>query len=96
MIDHGLRLIYVIDRNRHGHHGRHEDIIHGGPHHTETANKLDPHVSGSGRTEQTHVPSLTGTTGSGLGNTDHSTSHGGTSTTTGPHKSALLNKLDPR
>ena len=88
---------YILDGNRHGHRGPHEDIIHGGPHHTETANKLDPHVSGSGRTEHTHIPSLTGTTGSGLGKTDHSTTHGETSTTsTGPHKSGLLNKLDPR
>lgn len=65
----------------HGHHGRHghgEDIIHGGPHHTETANKLDPLVSGRGPTESVGVH------GSGLG-TSHGTTGGTTTgvTTTG-------------
>ncbi|KAL9120402.1 MAG: hypothetical protein Q9187_003045 [Circinaria calcarea] len=32
--------------SHHGHHGHHEDIVHGGDHLTQTANKLDPHVSG--------------------------------------------------
>ncbi|MCJ1287326.1 hypothetical protein MMC26_006674 [Xylographa opegraphella] len=27
-----------------GHHHKHEDIVHGGKHHSETANRLDPHV----------------------------------------------------
>ncbi len=43
----------------HGHHGHHEDIIHGGPHVTETANKLDPHISGGSTLETTS----TGTSG---------------------------------
>ena len=77
----------------HGHHGRHhgqaEDIIHGGAHYTETANKLDPHVSGGA------------STGSGYeGRTETAGDYGSGSGTgqgaTGPHKSGILNKLDPR
>ena len=93
----------------HGHHGgvtgRAEDIIHGGDHHTETANRLDPHVSG-GRGGLEHA-TVEGT-GSGLGGS-HNTSGGyGSSTGTtggygsssgtaaGPHSSNLANKADPR
>ena len=42
-----------------------EDIVHGGPHHTETANKLDPHVSGSVGSGTTG----TGSTGTGYDST---------------------------
>lgn len=69
------------EHGHHGHHGHAEDIIHGGAHHTETANKLDPHVAGGGPTETLE------SYGSGSG-TSHSTA--------GPHKSNVLNKLDPR
>lgn len=94
-----------------------------GPHVTDTANRLDPHVA-SGISE----PSTTthDGSGSGLGSTIHPGNHHGrdaalaagvgaagagayessrdpsgtnpesSSTTTGPHKSGLLNKLDPR
>lgn len=73
----------------HGHHGRHghvEDIVHGGAHHTETANKLDPQVAGGGATET--VGGYGSGSGSGSG-THHQD-------TAGPHKSNVLNKLDPR
>ena len=108
----------------HGHHGHHEDIVHGGEHFTETANKLDPHVSGGtggvgvesvtsgaahGRTgistgtgaESGYGSSSTGT-GSGLtgssGRDYYSSNTGtlGSNTTTGPHSSSMMNKLDPR
>ncbi|KAL8835051.1 MAG: hypothetical protein Q9170_003480 [Blastenia crenularia] len=91
----------------HGHHGgalgKAEDIIHGGEHHTETANRLDPHVSG-GRGGLEHA-TVEGT-GSGLGGSSGMTGHGtsGTTggygsssgTTAGPHSSNLANKADPR
>lgn len=84
----GVSGVIGGEHSHHGHHGRHghaEDIIHGGPHHTETANRLDPHVSGSGPLETTELHGSGSGSGSG-------TTHG----TTGPHKSNLLNKLDPR
>lgn len=80
----GYSSTTTSEHGHHGHHGRHghaEDIIHGGAHHTETANKLDPLVAGRGPTESAEGY------GSGSG-----TSHG----TAGPHKSNVLNKLDPR
>jgi hypothetical protein len=64
-----------------------QGLVHG--HHTTvTGEKLDPHVSGnttgvhSGITTGTH----SGTTGT----------LGSSGTTSGPHNSSLLNKLDPR
>ena len=79
----------------HGHHGgitgKAEDIVHGGDHHTSTANKLDPHVSGGGNLEN-----MSGTTGTstGLG----SSGYDDTSRTSGagPHSSSMMNKGDPR
>lgn len=76
----------------HGHHGRHgqvEDIVHGGEHYTETANKLDPHVSGGDNTSSGYGARSEGTGGYGSGS---GTGDG----TSGPHKSSLLNKVDPR
>ncbi len=98
-----------------------------GPHATDTANLLDPHVASPiipvGSTSESGLGSTTGTgvgqtgTGSshlgrdaalaggvgagayeaGRGSSDPtSTSAGSASNTTGPHKSGLLNKLDPR
>lgn len=92
----------------HGHHGgalgKAEDIVHGGAHHTETANRLDPHVSG-GRGPLEHA-TVEGS-GSGLGGSSNTTggygsstggygSTTGSSTTAGPHSSNLANKADPR
>ena len=74
----------------HGHHRQGEDIVHGGAHYTETANKLDPHVSTSSSGLGT---SSMGNTGRGSGAAVGST---GDQSTTGPHKSSMLNKLDPR
>ncbi|KAI4176485.1 MAG: hypothetical protein LQ348_006006 [Seirophora lacunosa] len=52
----------------HGHHGgltgKADDIVHGGDHHTETANRLDPHVAG-GRGPIEHA--TVGDASSGLG-----------------------------
>ena len=122
------------DHGTHGHKFEGDPCAHGeavpgphfttGPHITDTANRLDPHVaSGIGEpTATTHTDS-----GSGLGSTSRSGDHhhgrdaalaGGagaagigayessrdhsgsatepTTTSTGPHKSSLLNKLDPR
>lgn len=76
----------------HGHHGRHgqvEDIVHGGPHYTETANKLDPLVSGGDTTSSGYGTRSEGTEGYGSGS-------GIGQGTSGPHKSSLLNKADPR
>ncbi|KAL8871058.1 MAG: hypothetical protein Q9174_003037 [Haloplaca sp. 1 TL-2023] len=81
-----------------GHHGSHggvggkvDDLVHGGEHHTDTANRLDPHVSGGrGPTEHASVPS-TGTHGSSTG-----MGSGPGSTTAGPHSSGMANKADPR
>ncbi|KAL9045808.1 MAG: hypothetical protein Q9214_001215 [Letrouitia sp. 1 TL-2023] len=68
-----------------GHHsgikGKFEDLVHGGPHHTETANRLDPHVSGGGV---------------GSGGLEHASVTGQGSATAGPHSSNLANKADPR
>ncbi|KAI4241592.1 MAG: hypothetical protein LQ352_007411 [Teloschistes flavicans] len=81
-----------------GHHGHHggiagkvEDIVHGGAHHTETANRLDPHVSG-GRGPLEHA-TVEGA-GSGLTGSHGVTGH--QSSTAGPHSSNLANKADPR
>ncbi|KAL8746262.1 MAG: hypothetical protein Q9190_001688 [Brigantiaea leucoxantha] len=83
---------------RHGHHsgatGKVEDLVHGGPHHTETANRLDPHVSGSGignvglehASTHSHGSGTTSGIGSttGTGVTGMSSGHGsGTGTGTG-------------
>ncbi|KAL8809195.1 MAG: hypothetical protein Q9200_003624 [Gallowayella weberi] len=84
----------------HGHHGHHggvsgkvDDLVHGGEHHTETANRLDPHVSGGrGPLEHTTV----GGSGSGLGGSTGSSGYGSSNTTAGPHSSNLGNKADPR
>ena len=81
-----------------GHHGSHggvggkvDDLVHGGEHHTNTANRLDPHVAGGrGPIEHAAVPS-TGTHGSSTG---MGSGHG--STTAGPHSSSMGNKADPR
>ncbi|KAL9603549.1 MAG: hypothetical protein Q9219_001051 [cf. Caloplaca sp. 3 TL-2023] len=84
----------------HGHQGgltgRADDIVHGGDHHTETANRLDPHVSGArGGLEHATVE---GTGSSGLGHSTGTTGGYGSSTgtTAGPHSSNLANKADPR
>jgi hypothetical protein len=69
-------------------YGHAEDIVHGGDHYTRTANKLDPHVAGSGPTE-----GLASGTGLSLGSTSGT---GHSQGTTEPHKSSLLNKVDPR
>ncbi|KAL9611693.1 MAG: hypothetical protein Q9167_003688, partial [Letrouitia subvulpina] len=61
--------------------GKFEDLVHGGPHHTETANRLDPHVSDSGV---------------GSGGLKHASVIGQGSATAGPHSSNLANKADPR
>lgn len=86
--------------------GKVKDILHGGKHHTETANRLDPHVSGSGGPLE-HATVVKGA-GSGLGSTGtigggHSSlsgitpGHGSTSgTASGPHSSSIANKADPR
>ncbi|KAL9605581.1 MAG: hypothetical protein Q9179_001239 [Wetmoreana sp. 5 TL-2023] len=90
-----------------------------GPHSLDTANRLDPHVSGGGigasgstTTESTthaghHHPGRDAAVSAGLGATgagvyeasrgtpSSSTAHQGT-TTTGPHSSDLMNKMDPR
>ncbi len=70
-----------------GHHDHHagEDIVHGGAHYTETANKLDPHVSGGSGLESS---TTTGTSGLSMGSSG--------TTTSGPHSSSLANKADPR
>ena len=62
-----------------GHHGAGhvEDIVHGGPHHTETANKLDPHVSGPLGSSTTGTDS----TGSGYGSTGTGYDNTGTGST---------------
>lgn len=120
------------DHGTHGHTYEGDPCVHGaavpgphfttGPHATDTANRLDPHVaSGIGEPSATiHKDS-----GSELGSTSHAGDHhhgrdaalaGGagaagigayessrgpsgsateSTTSTGPHKSSLLNKLDP-
>ncbi|KAL8917362.1 MAG: hypothetical protein Q9208_007979 [Pyrenodesmia sp. 3 TL-2023] len=77
-----------------GHHGHHgdTDIIHGGEHHTETANRLDPHVSG-GRGPLEHA---TVEGGSGLGGSSSGGYGSSTGNTSGPHSSSMANKADPR
>lgn len=127
------------DHNRHGHQYEGDPCAHGettaagprfvpGPHATNAANLLDPHVAGGiGGTESTtghqghhglghkkeDAVLAGGATGAGLGahngnrghhgnTTDSSTgtglgpSDGPAPTTAGPHKSDMLNKLDPR
>lgn len=83
----------------HGHHGQHggvggkvDDLVHGGEHHTETANRLDPHVAG-GRGPIEHA-TVQGS-GSGLGSSTTG-GYGSSNTTAGPHSSNLANKADPR
>lgn len=61
--------------------GKFDDLVHGGPHHTETANRLDPHVFGGGV---------------GSGGLEHASVTGQGSATAGPHSSNLANKADPR
>lgn len=90
----------------HGHHGgltgKAEDIIHGGDHHTETANRLDPHVSGGrGPIEHATVEGGSGLGGSSTGGYGSSTGTTGgygssSGTTSGPHTSSMANKADPR
>ena len=80
-----------------GHHGgvggKVDDLVHGGEHHTDTANRLDPHVAGSrGPTEHATVG---GGSGSGLGSSTAG-GYGTSSTSAGPHSSNLTNKADPR
>ncbi len=127
------------DHNRHGHQyegdpcGPGETTAAGphfvqGPHATDTANRLDPHVAGGiGGTESTtghhghhglgHKKEDAALVGSGMGaglgahesDRDHhrgatgpstgigpGSSDGPAPTTAGPHKSDMLNKLDPR
>ena len=74
-------------QRRHPDDGHIEDIIQGGAHHNETANKLDPFVSGtgsglgSGSTGNLgNTGSTTGMTGSGVGSTGY-----GSTTGTGHH-----------
>ena len=99
-----------------------------GPHATDTANRLDPHVAGDGTTSGGHhhghtgrdaalagglgagagagayeasrdTPGTTTGTSGGSGVDPYNTNTEGTSSTgktAGPHKSDLLNKLDPR
>ncbi|KAI9810725.1 MAG: hypothetical protein M1827_006063 [Pycnora praestabilis] len=73
--------------------GQEHGVLTSGPHATDTANRLDPHIGGSGlgstggETAGTGLGSSSGVTGSGLG---------GSSTTTGPHSSTLENTVDPR
>ena len=92
----------------HGHAHGNEDIVHGGAHHSQTANRLDPNVTssttdsglGSSTVEGSGYGSTTtGNYGSSTtGATTAGTTTGGSTgnTTAGPHKSAMLNKLDPR
>ena len=96
-----------------------------GPHVTDTANRLDPHVGSDGTTTgstghhhghhggdaalagagvgagtgvyESSRDTRSGNTGSGLGSsTSDTTGTSSTGKTAGPHKSDLLNKLDPR
>lgn len=87
-----------------------------GPHATDTANRLDPHVASdlTAPTESTktssgshgdHHLNRDATLAAGVGaagagayesSRDAPSSTDPTSSTTGPHKSSLLNKLDPR
>ena len=97
----------VGKHGHHGHQGHHggatggitgkvEDIVHGGPHDTETANRLDPHVSGGSTTagglEHATIPG----TSQGTGSTTGTSGGYGSNTSAGPHKSNLLNEADPR
>lgn len=85
------------DTGHHGHHGgvggRVDDLVHGGEHHTDTANRLDPHVAG-GRGPIEHV-TVGGGSESGLGSSTAG-GYGSSNTTAGPHSSNLGNKADPR
>lgn len=70
---------------QHGHHNRGEDIVHGGAHHTETANRLDPHVS-SGSTTGSGLGGMTSGSGmgsSGMGSSTTGTGYGSSTTGSG-------------
>ncbi len=123
------------DHNRHGHTYEGDPCAAGeavapatlhtdGPHVTDTANRLDPHVAADGTTSGGHhhghtgrdaalaggvgagayeasrdTPGTTAGTSVGSGFDSSNTDTAGASSTgktAGPHKSDLLNKLDPR
>ncbi|KAJ5876342.1 uncharacterized protein N7529_001926 [Penicillium soppii] len=74
-----------------------------GPHSSNLANKLDPRVDSDrdNRADPTINDQPLGAskdygTGTGTGTTAAGTTTTGTTSTTGPHKSSILNKLDPR
>ncbi|KAI4118746.1 MAG: hypothetical protein LQ345_001265 [Seirophora villosa] len=88
-----------------GHHGQHggltgkaDDIVHGGDHHTETANRLDPHVAGGrGPIEHATVGDASSGLGGSTSSTDATRGYGSSSgMTSGPHSSSMANKADPR
>lgn len=68
-----------------------------GPHDSNLANKADPRVD-SDMDHRAHHQQLGNTTAAPAGSSYATTGTGQTQThgTTGPHKSNLLNKLDPR
>lgn len=65
-----------------------------GPHDSNMANKVDPRIDSDmdNRARHQHM----GTTGAPAGSSYASTGAGQTQGSVGPHKSNVLNKLDPR
>ncbi|VUC37459.1 unnamed protein product [Clonostachys rosea] len=78
-------------------HGRTTGAPEGthGPHSSRAANAADPRVD-SDRDHRAAHGKTTGTTGLGSSNVPNTRSSGPAPNTAGPHKSDLLNKLDPR
>ena len=81
-----------------GHHGglvgKVNDLLHGGAHHTKTANKLDPQLaSGPVPLEHATVEHNSSHHGHEVPFGKHGTKSG---ITAGPHSSDLANKADPR
>ncbi|KAI9701206.1 MAG: hypothetical protein M1836_001875 [Candelina mexicana] len=78
--------------------GEHHNVLTSGPHGTDAANFLDPHVPRDSLRsigiEHAGTGLTSGTSGIGIGS--GATGYGSTSTTAGPHSSNLANKADPR
>ncbi|KAI9753219.1 MAG: hypothetical protein M1835_001018, partial [Candelina submexicana] len=78
--------------------GEHHNVLTSGPHGTDAANFLDPHVPRESLRSIGIEHAGTGLTSgtSGIGIDSGPVGHGSTLTTAGPHSSNLANKADPR
>ena len=103
--DHGTYQVTTATHQSPGHTSRHggllgkvEDLVHGGPHHTETANRLDPNVpiehSTIGCTG--HASKIGAGHGHGLSSSTAEIHGIASATAAGPHSSNIANKADPR